>query len=343
MGDAAHSTFGTINCSPQPIGHCTNDGSKIGCVQHRHPRGIVGSSFAGCCDSSCPTALNHDSARTGSPRITVYTSTHFDCVPVPALLPPGTATPPAPPEGTTPNKEPVAGPGGVQPWPICKLQKKANKNRPSNYVWLQEAFEAICRNSAHTLGAKVEDGTDATPLFVVAGACPSGGMFGTPMQAMMYFHCSPASVRFWWVKPEAKKSSSFGAQFLQAHTKGPHKNLAGSSASKVYRPLATFFEKGECNGMKFVLELIDGCMRACIRMGEHELWLYLVWQEAWSSIMASTKFIKGNLVYQRDPTEQLFYFRSYSISGDSLTIGDVAHGPFAPGVVPSNVVQQEMR
>ena len=30
------------------------------------------------------------------------------------------------------------------------------------------------------------------------------------------------------------------------------------------------------------------------------------------------------------------------LQGDSLTIGDVAHGPFAPGVVPSNVVQQEM-
>ena len=27
-------------------------------------------------------------------------------------------------------------------------------------------------------------------------------------------------------------------------------------------------------------------------MAEHELWLYLVWQEAWSSIMAATKFIK---------------------------------------------------
>ena len=132
-------------------------------------------------DFSCPTALNHDSARTGSPRITVYTSTHFDCVPVPALLPPGTATPPAPPEGTTTNKEPVAGPGGVQPWPVCKvtfhmhlkaaydattaaaklsdavlqLQKKANKNRPSQYVWLQEVLLALPAVQKVIQGAKL--------------------------------------------------------------------------------------------------------------------------------------------------------------------------------------------
>ena len=37
---------------------------------------------------------------------------------------------------------------------------------------------------------------------------------------------------------------------------------------KVYKPLATFFEKGECNGMKFVLEVRDCPAAGCSCEGD---------------------------------------------------------------------------
>jgi hypothetical protein len=66
-------------------------------------------------------------------------------------------------------------------------------------VVMSQLFESICGNKAHELDAKVEDGKAATPLFVVAGACPSSGFaMTTPMQAIAYFRIR-GGLRFWCV------------------------------------------------------------------------------------------------------------------------------------------------
>lgn len=233
----------------------------------------------------------------------------------------------------------------VRSWPGFKVDKKAeNKNKPADYPWLVEAFEAICGNTAHRLGASTEDGAAAIPLFVVGGACPQSGMFGQPMQVVMYFQCTKA-VRFWWVKPDPsdKKNNTLGKMFLSANKKGKYKNLAGSMASGVYNPLVTFFEAGVCEtnkALSFHKEVVDGCLRACITVDGKQLWLYLVWQEDWSSAIASTKYIKGNIAYQQHPREREFYIRPYDITGDKLSISPAEQGPFGPSVLPSEVMKQ---
>ena len=82
-------------------------------------------------------------------------------------------------------------------------------------------------------------------------------------------------------------------------------------AQGVYNPLVTFFEAGVCETNKALsfhkevrphtahtgteratAQVIDGCLRACITVNGKQLWLYWVWQEDWSSAIASTKYIK---------------------------------------------------
>lgn len=231
-------------------------------------------------------------------------------------------------------------------WPKWQAPAKVtNPNRPAEYGWLVEAFEAICGNTANRLGAKTEDQVPATPLFVVAGACPTRALVGsTPMQAVMYFQCAEA-IRFWWVKPDPDQGhSKLGKVFLTAQTNGEHKNLAGKSASKAYQPLVKFFEEGSCGELQFRVEEVDGCLRACIIVGSQQLWLYCVWQEEWSRMLAKTKFIKGSLAYQRNPHEQQFYMRCYDITDEKLTIEPQSgeKGPFGPEVLPSDVIKSTM-
>ena len=71
------------------------------------------------------------------------------------------------------------------------------------------------------------------------------------------------------------------------------------------------------------------------------MWIYFIWQEEWSTSLLSTKkFLKGKIVYQRDPEEPAFYVRQYEIKGEELRIGELEEGPFGPGVMPSDVVKQ---
>ena len=45
---------------------------------------------------------------------------------------------------------------------------------------------------------------------------------------------------------------------------------------------------------------------------------------------------QGNIMYQREPSEQCFYVRRFEINGRTLNIGDAEQGPYGPEVLPPN-------
>eukprot|EP00658_Telonema_sp_P-2_P067842 TRINITY_DN5677_c0_g1_i3.p1 TRINITY_DN5677_c0_g1~~TRINITY_DN5677_c0_g1_i3.p1 ORF type:complete len:377 (+),score=99.09 TRINITY_DN5677_c0_g1_i3:157-1287(+) len=221
-------------------------------------------------------------------------------------------------------------------------QKFWNPNQPAAYSWMTPVLEAIVANQAQSLGAKTEDDVGVTPLFAVAGACPSKGMMATPMQAIVYFLSPDDSVRFWWVKPLSTDGTKLSRRSLIATPKGKFKNIAGKAAAGAYTPLANFFQHGggECAGLSFSIEMVNGSARAVIQKGDCRMWLSLVWQEEWTtSVMARKKFLKGKIVYQRDCNDECFFVRQYEIIGDALEIVDEEEGPFGPRVIPGNVVK----
>ena len=95
-------------------------------------------------------------------------------------------------------------------------------------------------------------GREGTPLFVVAGACPSSF---AGVQAVMYAAMQPAAaagaaaavgspgapaaggsgsapeVDFWWVKPRADARRQLDKGTLPRNVSGPHKNTPGGSAA----------------------------------------------------------------------------------------------------------------
>merc|ERR1712228_1005809 len=99
------------------------------------------------------------------------------------------------------------------------------------------------------------------------------------------------------------------------------------------------FKKGhqDSNGRKFILQTPPGeqAVRAVIEEDSGEsarLWIHLVWQEDWTSptaVFAKSKFIKGKIVYQKDPKEMLFYAREYCIRDNAMTFSSHEDGPFS--------------
>ena len=52
----------------------------------------------------------------------------------------------------------------------------------------------------------------------------------------------PATVDFWWLKPDKENSSALEEKTLNRHAKGAHKNDPGASR-KALAPFATFFAR----------------------------------------------------------------------------------------------------
>jgi len=233
-----------------------------------------------------------------------------------------------------------------------RLIVSGNPNRPIDYLWLQETLEFIVRNDAAELGC-----TDLAinkayyPIFLVAGGCPN--MF-CGMQAVVYCASSNGNVDFWWVKPDKTNplGNTIERQTLNRHGKGHHKNDPGRS-KPFYKPLADLFsgeEKCPVTGLRYKVEKVSGTtskkptMRAFIEREEggkvERLYIFLAWQEDWTSNpFARTKFIKGKIMYQKDPEAAVYFARQYYIANNQLTLS-AREETLAPSVLPGDEIKE---
>jgi len=225
------------------------------------------------------------------------------------------------------------------PRPAESRRAYTNSNMPQDYLWLESVLESIARNQAAALDCRdTATGQVFVPVFLVLGACPN--VF-CGMQAIMYSVNMEGEVDFWWVKPGKSESASGEAgvetSTLSRHAKGPHKNDPGRS-KPFYKPLADLFRK----------EQVVGGFRFGIEQGEHgkssrafleqtqasggqpkRQYMHLVWQEDWTSNPFSrSKYIKGKIVYQKDPQTLQFHARQYHILNGTITVSHEEEPPF---------------
>lgn len=230
---------------------------------------------------------------------------------------------------------------------VLKTRQYSNPNFPKDYLWLQEVLEPIVRNRARSLACvDTATGKGYDPVFFVVGACPN--MF-CGMQVVMYSVSREGErdVDFWWVKPS--KTASVERKTLNRNGRGPHKNDPGRS-KPVYKPLADLFINGETkDGMRFGIEQIEpqpGCpaLRAFIekasQSGVGKYYIHFVWQEEWTANPFSrSKYIKGKIVYQKDPSKVEFHGRQYSITDGQMEISEIEED-FYDAVVPGEEIKQ---
>ena len=204
------------------------------------------------------------------------------------------------------------------------IAKLPNRNRPSDYRWLEALLSMIALHTAPTVTDLTTRATGA-PLFVMAGACPS--VFAG-MQAVVFTAMQPGAggapppgapplVDYWWLKPRAGDAAALEDETLNRHGKGAHKNDPGAS-KKVYGPIASFFLKGSSPDGKLRFGITPGgdggggggggaaagatrprAYIECADSGARYV-LVWVWLEDWSSpVSFGKKFMKGKLVYQK--------------------------------------------
>jgi len=230
----------------------------------------------------------------------------------------------------------------------------SNVNVPRDYEWLQSTLEAMCRQEHGELGVRdLQTGKAYAPIFFVIGGCPN---LLCGMQAIMYAAADDGEVDFWWVKP-AKTTTHDGTAGLELerdtlnrHAKGPHKNDPGRS-KPFYKPLADLFAKDAAgkDGVRFGLEQVrsrsgKSCPRAFTEQeldgSSVRMYLVSVWQEDWTTNpFARSKYIKGKLVYQKDPEVSQFFARQYSIVNGRLALAEVEDPPFS-SVIPGDDVKE---
>jgi len=208
------------------------------------------------------------------------------------------------------------------------VAKQSNRNRPSEYVWLAELLASIIGNTVQ-LVRDVATAQQLQPMFVVAGACPNSFC---GMQAVQYALPTGGGgkqqpIDFRWIKPQAANPRLMERQTLDRQPKGPHKNDPGRSRA-LYVQFAELFEAGGAAAvggglLRFGVDTHAGARRAYIeqiRSGERH-YIFLIWQESWTSNpFASSKFIVGKLVYQRDPSSPLLYERPYAYKDGVLSV-----------------------
>lgn len=222
-----------------------------------------------------------------------------------------------------------------------------NGNMPQDYKWLESILESIALNRAGTLGCKdVSNGKGFVPVFFVLGACPN---IFCGMQAVMYSVGSDGDVDFWWVKPGKSDSSSghVGVEenTLSRHFKGPYKNDPGRS-KPFYKPLADLFKQEQQVGdLRFGIEQGGSGSRSRAFLEQASggqstrQYMHLVWQEDWTSNPFSrSKYIKGKIVYQKDPEALTFYSREYVILNGAITVSAEEEPPFC-SVLPGEDIK----
>lgn len=199
--------------------------------------------------------------------------------------------------------------------PYLPRSASTNSNKTSDFLWLDQLLASIADGSG-SLDVRV----GARPLFVVAGACPNR-FCGT--QAMMFCGCGEGSVDFWWVKPNSKDNTTLEPNTLPRTSAGPHTNLPKASA-KLYSPFAQRFAGMEDGSFAFGVE--KGRAYVEDRKTRERLLLYLIWQESWSGLFSSTKFMEGKICYQKDSMREgpsgscAFFARQYRVEGDEMKI-----------------------
>jgi len=213
----------------------------------------------------------------------------------------------------------------------------ANLNSPSDFLWMQEILQSIVRNEAQVFGCSdIAIDKNFAPLFVVAGSCPN---YFAGMQAVMYSVAADGEVDFWWVKPMKEAATTLERNTLNRHSKGTHKNDPGRS-KPFYKPLADVFAQATVQeGLRFSIDRgADGkrAPRAYIEMQSHiemqpeRMYIYLVWQEDWTNNpFARVKYVKGRILYQREPEANVFYSRQFSIQNGVVYILELEQGPIA--------------
>ena len=231
----------------------------------------------------------------------------------------------------------------IPPSEQARIAKLPNKNMPSHFLWLHSLLTKIARLVPPPAPDQKGE-RDGTPLFVVAGACPSSF---AGMQAVVYVAMQPSAagaphaagggaasgrgempeVDFWWIKPRGG-TRSLEPDTLPRNTHGPHKNTPGGSAA-VYAPLAKLFMSDGQPGLpiRFSMERCsrpDGpeCWRATLHAEKEPgvtRYLCLVWQESWASPLAYHKWIQGKLLYQKEPLGR-FYACPYRIDGKAVSV-----------------------
>ena len=248
------------------------------------------------------------------------------------------------PGGPAPSGGPSAQSGGSAALTDAELSRLPNKNRVRDFEWLTRLLTSVVENRADRT-EDVASRVAGTPLFVVAGACPNPFC---GMQAVMYVRMHGAAQRldFWWVKPEARNPRALEAQTLRRHAKGAHKNDPGRSR-EVYAKFADLFDvddggvttrarsnshtalssarSNKAGGGKLGFDVgeVDGKERAYIEQlatGER-YWLYLIWQEDWTTNpFARSKYVKGQIVYQKDPNAAAYFARPFAYRDGVLSV-----------------------
>jgi len=172
-----------------------------------------------------------------------------------------------------------------------------------------------------------------TPLFVMAGACPSvlAGMQAvvfTAMPSAKRLAAEQPVVDFWWLKPQAGDPKRLAEETLHRHSTGAFKNDPGAS-KKVYAPLAQLFSSaGTTSDGKLSFGVLmqhgaDARARAFIddvASGARYL-ICWVWLEDWSSPLSwGKKFMKGKLIYQKEAAPEYYYARVFEFADGLLLV-----------------------
>ncbi|CAK0843479.1 unnamed protein product [Prorocentrum cordatum] len=169
------------------------------------------------------------------------------------------------------------------------------------------------------------------------------------MQAVLFSQLPGGGVDFWWVKPRKDEAGQLEPMFLALHRRGSFKNDPGRSRP-IYAPLAEKFSRGADGDFVFG---VDGSGRAFIEESREgnareRMLLYLVWQEAWSGVFSSEKFIRGKILYQKgapgglqEPgsNSSLFFAREYEIRDGQLTLSAVGDEEILPALLPPDSFQ----
>jgi len=237
----------------------------------------------------------------------------------------------------------------VKPHRVADRHQFWNTNFPQDYSWLEPAIWSIAKNVSR--GMKCKDSLTEQaylPLFFVLGACPNAFC---GMQAVMYSSSAANSmdIDFWWVKPQKDDAQCIETETLSRQAKGPHKNDPGRS-KPFYKPIADLFtQQSSMNALTFGIEdVADGsggtAPRALIHHGAagstvDKHYLTMVWQEEWTQNPFSRhKYIKGKIVYQKDPEELEFFTKAYTILDGKMMLSEIEDSGF-PSPLPGEDVK----
>mmetsp|Transcript_31712 Transcript_31712/g.67978 ORF Transcript_31712/g.67978 Transcript_31712/m.67978 type:complete len:392 (-) Transcript_31712:52-1227(-) len=235
--------------------------------------------------------------------------------------------------------------------PIIQKVKhnRRNKNLIQQYSWLEPLLSPIVENQAAALGVMDGDTKEpCTPLFVLAGTCPST-FPPTPMQAALFCVRPSGASDFWWVKPEFSEKQ-FNPELLSRSTRGKTKNAPGDKSRNAYHFLLRRFVKGA----KFVTGNITFGVNSDNRAYIEEetahnmrrrMVLYFIWVEVYSSVKAT---LEGKICFERPlprsaegprgpPTLRA---RQFWVQNTELRLGPYEDEEFLSGVIPGDGFQE---